>query len=66
MAHTLSATCLAIALADAHGTLTLTERTDRWGGTFIAIGDAQGTIEIADNTEAANKRVTDLRDRAAA
>jgi hypothetical protein len=66
MAHTLSATCLAIALADARGTLTLTERTDRWGDTFIAIGDAQGTIEIADTKEAANKRLTDLRDRAAA
>ena len=66
MAHTLSATCLAIALADTRGTLSLTERTDRWGGTFIAIGDAQGTIEIVDNMEAANKRLTDLRDRAAA
>ncbi len=66
MAQTLSATCLAIALADARGTLTLTERTDRWGGTFIAIGDAHGTIEIADTMEAAKKRVTDLRDRAAA
>ena len=66
MAHTLSATCLAIALADARGTLTLTERNDRWGGTFIAIGDAQGTIEIADTMEDANKRLADLRDRAAA
>ena len=66
MAHTLSATCLAIALADARGTLSLTERTDRWGGTFIAIGDTQGTIEIADTMEAAKKRVIDLRDRAAA
>ena len=66
MAQTLSETCLAIALADARGTLTLTERTDRWGGAFIAIGDAHGTIEIADTMEAANKRLTALRDRAAA
>ena len=66
MTLALSATCLAIALADERGTLTLTERTDRWGGTFIAIGDTQGTIEIADTMEAAKKRVIDLRDRAAA
>ena len=62
----LSATCLAIALADERGALTLTERTDRWGDTFIAIGDERGSIEIADNLEAAQKRVYDLRMRAAA
>lgn len=66
MTLSLSATCLAIALADERGTLTLTERTDRWGDTFIAIGDERGTIEIADNLEAAQKRVNDLRMRAAA
>lgn len=66
MTISLSATCLAIALADERGTLTLTERTDRWGDTFIAIADERGTIEIADDLDAAQKRVNDLRMRAAA
>jgi|GEM_PF-1504596 hypothetical protein len=66
MTLSLSATCLAIALADERGTLTLNERTDRWGGTFIAITDDHGTIEIADDMAAAQQRVTDLRERAAA
>lgn len=66
MALLLSATCLAIARADARGTLTLTERTDRWGDTFVALTDEHGTIEIADSMAAAEKRVTDLRLRAAA
>jgi len=63
---TLSATCLAIALADKRGTLRLIERTSRFGDTFIAIADGHGTIEIADDREAADRRITDLRERAAA
>ena len=66
MALLLSATCLAIARADERGTLTLTERTDRWGDTFIALTDEHCTIELADSMAAAEKRVTDLRLRAAA
>jgi hypothetical protein len=66
MALSLSATCLAIALADERGTLTLTERTDRWGDTFIAIGDERGTIEVAGDIDTAQQRVKDLRMRAAA
>ena len=66
MALSLSTACLAIALADERGTLTMTERTSRFGDTYIAIADEHGTIEIADDLEAAQKRVNDLRMRAAA
>ncbi len=66
MTLSLSATCLAIALADERGTLSFFERIDRWGDEYIAITDEHGTIEIADSIEAANKRVNDLRMRAAA
>jgi hypothetical protein len=66
MTLSLSATCLAIALADKRGTLTLKTRTDRWGGAFIALADDHGTIEIAEDMAAAQKRVNDLRMRAAA
>ena len=66
MTLSLSATCLAIALADERGTLSFFERIDRWGDTFIALTDERGTIEIADSMAAADKRVTDLRLRAAA
>lgn len=66
MALSLSSACLAIALADERGTLRLIERTSRFGDTFIAIADGHGTIEIADDMAAAQKRVADLRARAAA
>lgn len=57
----LSATCLAIALADKAGTLRLTERASRFGGTFVALEDERGLIEIADNMEAAQARVREVR-----
>lgn len=63
---TLSATCLAIALADQRGTLRLIERTSRFGDTFIALADDHGTIEIADDRAAAEARIAALRERAAA
>lgn len=63
---TLSATCLAIALADQRGTLRLIERTSRFGDTFIALADDHGTIEIADDRAAAEARIATLRERAAA
>lgn len=63
---TLSANCLAIALADQRGTLRLIERTSRFGDTFIALADDHGTIEIADDRAAAEARITSLRERAAA
>lgn len=61
----LSATCVAIALADKAGTLRLVERASRVGGTFIAISDAIGIIEVADDLPAAERRVAALRERAA-
>lgn len=53
----LCSTDLAIALAAKAGTLSLTERPSRFGGTFVAIGDEYGIIEVADDMPAANKRV---------
>lgn len=66
MTLTLSATCLAIALADQRGTLRLIERTSRFGDTFIAIADERGTIEIAEDRATAEARIEALRMRAAA
>lgn len=62
---TLSATCLAIALADKAGTLTLSEHPSRFGDTFIAISDGHGLIEVAANIAEANERIADLRERTA-
>lgn len=55
--RTLSATCVAIALAHKGGTLRLTERRSRLGGTFIAIEDDCGVIEVADNMQDAQSRI---------
>lgn len=62
----LSATCLAIALADQAGTLRLVERTSRFGDTFIAIEDAKGIIEVATDLAEADGRIEALRFRGAA
>lgn len=62
---TLSATCLAIALADQAGTLRLTEERSRFGGTYIAISDDRGLIEVALSAEDANVRLAQLRERVA-
>ena len=58
---TLSATCVAIALADKAGSLRMVERPSRFGGTFIALEDERGLIEVADNMEAARVRLDELR-----
>ena len=65
MTLSLSATCLAIALADERGTLRLIEREDRFGDTFIAIADDHGTIEVAEDMASAEARINALRQRAA-
>ena len=49
--RTLSATCLAIAIAHKIGSLRLVERASRFGGTFIAIEDDHGLIEVQANME---------------
>lgn len=65
----LSATCLAIALADKAGTLRFEEsrnaRLEAMGlnGSFVAISDDHGLIEVADDMAAAEKRRDDLRTR---
>lgn len=61
---TLSATCLAIALADQAGSLRLVEREGRFGS-FIAIEDGVGLIEVALSWEEANVRLAQLRERVA-
>ena len=63
--RTLSATCLAIALADKVGTLRLVERVSRFGlGDYIAIEDANGVIETALTRKEAENRLADIRSRA--
>lgn len=62
---TLSATCLAIALADQAGSLRLTEERSRFGDTFIAISDDRGLIEVAPTWGEANARLSALRERVA-
>jgi hypothetical protein len=63
---TLSATCVAIALADERGTLRLVERASRFGGTFIALEDECGLIEVANDLAEAEGRIAALRERRAA
>lgn len=68
---TLSATCLAIALADQAGSLRLEEgrnaRLEAMGldGFFVAISDDVGLIEIALSWDEANERVSAIRERVA-
>lgn len=57
MAKFASATDYASAIAAKRGTLSLVERTSRFGGTFVAIGDDCGIIEVADDMSAAQRRV---------
>jgi hypothetical protein len=65
----LSATCVAIALADKAGTLRLEPRHNArlaamgLGGDYVAISDDTGLIEVADDMAAAIKRRDDLRAR---
>lgn len=61
----LSATCLAIALADKAGELRLVERPSRFGDTFISIEDATGVIETALDWAEANQRISAIRERVA-
>lgn len=63
--QTLSATCLAIALADKAGTLRLEERTSRFGDTFIAISDDAGLIEVALTQQEAADRLNAIREQVA-
>ncbi len=57
--RTLSATCLAIALAHKAGTLRLVEREGRFG-TFVCVEDDFGLIEVQDDMAQANARVAAL------
>lgn len=53
----LSSSDLSIALAIKAGTLRLTERASRLGGTFVAIEDAKGVIEVANSMAEAQARI---------
>lgn len=57
---TLSATCLAIALADKAGTLRLVTRVGRVGP-YIAIEDDNGIIEVALDQAEADARLASIR-----
>lgn len=61
---TLSATCLAIALADQRGELRLVEREGRFGA-FVSIEDATGIIEAAGDMAEASQRISAIRGRVA-
>lgn len=61
---TLSATCLAIALASESGALRLVEREGRFGS-YVSIEDAVGIIEVADNMSEANARIAAILERIA-
>jgi len=59
---TLSATCLAIAIADKAGTLRLEPCVGRFGS-YVAISDDVGLIEVADDMAEAIARRDTLRSR---
>jgi hypothetical protein len=61
---TLSATCLAIALADKAGTLRITEEEGRFGP-FYAISDDRGLIEVHLDRAEVNARLSAIRSRVA-
>ena len=61
---TLSATCLAIALASEAGALRLVEREGRFGP-YVSIEDAVGVIEVADDMAEANARIAAILERIA-
>jgi hypothetical protein len=61
---TLSATCLAIALADQAGTLRIVEREGRFG-TFYAIEDEVGLIEVHNERSEISSRLAAIRERVA-
>lgn len=63
---TLSATCLAIAMAIETDTLTIEEKEDhRFGGTYFVIGDAMGMIEIAADKAELDERIDGIKKRLA-
>lgn len=63
--RTLSATCVAIALAEKAGSLRLVTRESRYGlGAYVSIEDAVGVIEVADDMSDAQARVASVRERA--
>lgn len=53
----LSATCLAIAVASKRGTLRLVVRQSRFGDEYVAICDEHGIIEAALSEDEAKTRV---------
>ena len=57
---TLSATCLAIAIANKAGTIRLVERASRFGGTYVAIEDDYGVIEVANDMAEAQRRIAEV------
>ena len=59
--QTLSATDLAIALADDRGTLSFFETIGRFGDEHVRITDEHGTIEIADSIADAKARLAAIR-----
>lgn len=60
----LSATDVAIAVALQFRTLRVVDRKSRFGGYYTAIEDNHGLIEIANDQAEADKRISEVRDRA--
>jgi hypothetical protein len=57
----LSSTCLAIRLASARGTLSVSEFATRFGDTAFAIQDEHGCIEVHLTRKAAEARVAQVQ-----